>query len=206
MDEKNLEIEVKFYIWDLNTMEVRLQELGAKKVQPRTHEYNLRFDTPAGELVQQNQVLRLRKDTADRVTFKGPGVVQEGVYHRKEIEFEVSDFNAAQAFLEALGYQVSMIYEKFRTVYALGEVLVTLDEMPFGNFIEIEGPDSHSIQETSRMLGLPWVVRIAASYASLFQAACQAAGLETNQLTFAAFAGRDLRPEHLGVQPAQDSP
>ena len=113
MDGKDREIEVKFYVRGLISTEKLLQELGADQVQARTHEYNLRFDTPDGELTQRDHVLRLRKDSAARVTYKGPGFTLDGVYHRKEIEFAVSDFDAAQTLLEALGYQVSMVYEKF---------------------------------------------------------------------------------------------
>jgi adenylate cyclase class 2 len=147
----------------------------------------------------------LRKDTADRVTYKGPGLTLDGVYHRKEIQFTVSDFNAAQAFLEALGYQISMVYEKFRTVYALGDVLVTLDELPLGNFIEVEGPDPKSIQQTSQQLGVRWASRITSSYISLFQIACQTMHLKTNNLTFADFVNIVVMPDHLGVHPADGS-
>ena len=59
-------------------------------------------------------MLRLRRDSSVRLTYKGPGKTIDGVHLRKEIEFAASDFDAAQAFLEALGYQVQMIYEKYR--------------------------------------------------------------------------------------------
>jgi adenylate cyclase class 2 len=147
----------------------------------------------------------LRKDNADRLTYKCPGFTLDGVYHRKEIEFAVSDFDAAQTLLEALGYQVSMVYEKFRTVYTFGDVLVSLDEMPFGNFIEIEGPDGDTIREASQKLELRWATRIAASYASLFQAARLALDLKTHNLTFADFANIVVLPGHLGVHPADRS-
>ena len=35
---------------------------------------------------------------------------------------------------KSLGYVISMIYEKYRTTYELDGVLVTLDEMPCGDF------------------------------------------------------------------------
>ena len=35
----------------------------------------------------------------------------------QELEFTVGDFDMARAFLQALGYQVSMIYEKYRAGY-----------------------------------------------------------------------------------------
>jgi len=205
MKGKDQEIEIKYYVQDLGIIEVLLQELGANKVQERTYEYNLRFDTQDHELTRKDQVLRLRKDTADRVTYKGPGFALDGVYHRDEIEFMVSDFDATQAFLEALGYRVSLIYEKYRTVYTFDDILVALDELPIGNFIEIEGPGGGSIREASQKLGLLWSAHITESYASLFQNACQTIGIRPSNLTFADFANVIVLPGHLGVDPADRS-
>jgi inorganic triphosphatase YgiF len=59
------ELEVKFYVRELAVVEARLTHLGAKLVQPHTHEFNLRFDTPDHKLALSFQVLRLRQDTID---------------------------------------------------------------------------------------------------------------------------------------------
>jgi adenylate cyclase class 2 len=202
MSDQNKELEVKYYISGLGALEKCIKSLGAIQLQPRTYEYNLRFDTPDGDLTQKYQVLRLRKDTANRLTYKGAGTLVDGVCCRKEIEFTVSDFEEAKDFLESLGYGVSMIYEKFRTVYSLEQVLVTLDEMPFGNFIEIEGPDGASIQDASLKLGLKWEARILDSYAMLFQVACNQLGLTFNDLTFSSFENILVHPDQIGVFPA----
>ncbi|MBU0511748.1 MAG: class IV adenylate cyclase [Chloroflexi bacterium] len=202
MPHQNTELEVKFYISDLGKLEERIETLGAKLVQPRTLEYNLRFDTLNGELARSYQVLRLRRDTANRLTYKGPGVILDGVRLRKEIEFEVGDFDNARALIEALGYRVSMIYEKYRAVYELDGVLITLDEMPYGNFTEIEGPDAASIQAANRRLGLDWEARILDSYAMLFQVICRKLGLTFRDLTFDNFAGTNVTSANLGVRPA----
>jgi len=60
------------------------------------------------------------------------------------------------------------MYEKYRTSYKLDGVLVTLDEMPFGNFSELEGPDAESIRRVAEKLGVNWEARIADSYTALF--------------------------------------
>ncbi len=204
MAHPNTELEVKFYISNLGKLENRAKSLGARLVQPRTLEYNLRFDTTQGELTRSYQVLRLRQDTANRLTYKGSGVLLDGVRLRKEIEFEVSDFDNARALIEALGYRVSMIYEKYRAVYELDGVLITLDEMPYGNFAEIEGPDAASIQAVNRRLGLDWGARILDSYAMLFQIVCRKLGLNLRDLTFENFAAINVTTANLGVRPADE--
>jgi len=97
---KDKELEVKFFVGDLEAMRERLSELGAKLVGQRTHEYNLRFDTPEGSLSEAESLLRLRRDIGVRLTYKGPSITLGGVLARKEIEFDVSDFDAVQAALD----------------------------------------------------------------------------------------------------------
>jgi len=199
MSATGAELEVKFYLTDLPGLEARLVSLGARLAHPRQHEVNLRFDTPAGDLSRASQVLRLRRDDEARLTYKGAGVVQQGVSRRVELEFTVSDFDAARAVLEALGYQVIWMYEKYRTTYALEGALVVLDELPMGNFAEIEAPDGESIQAAAQRLGLPWEKRILESYAVLFERLRQKLGLPFRDLSFANFAGIKVAPEDLGL-------
>ena len=103
------EIEVKFLLKDREALMQKIAALQLPCSQERIHEFNLRYDLPDGSLVAQNQVLRLRKDTQARLTFKGPGVMEDDVLLSKEIEVVVSDFEATQRLLEALGYQVVMM-------------------------------------------------------------------------------------------------
>lgn len=196
------EIEVKFYLQDLAAFRQRLLSAGAFLTQPRVKEINLRFDTPQKDLSQKAQVLRLRQDEAAHLTFKGPGALEGGVLSRQEIEFEVSDFAAARRFLEALGYRVFTTYEKIRENFTLAGVQVSLDEMPFGNFTELEGPNPDAIRKLAGSLGLAWERRIAMSYLELFAQLKARLALPFDDLTFEAFHGLVIHPEDLGVQPA----
>jgi adenylate cyclase class 2 len=166
------------------------------------HEINLRFDTPDEELSRSFRVLRLRKDRNNRLTYKGPGGVQDGVRIREELEFSVGDFDTARAFLEALGYHVVVMYEKYRTTYSMDEVLVTLDEMPYGNFAEIEGPDGKSIQLVANRLGLNWEERILDSYLVLFDLVRVALAFTFHDLSFTNFENLTVPPDALGVKEA----
>jgi adenylate cyclase class 2 len=199
---KDQEIEIKLYLSDLPAFRQRLEARGAGLVEARLHEVNLRFDTPGGDLTRTAQVLRLRRDSAARLTYKGKGDTSGEVFVRREIEFTVGDFQAAQAFLEALGFTVSLLYEKYRTTYDLDGVHVTLDEMPFGNFSELEGPDAGSIRLVAEKLGVNWEARIADSYTSLFERLKDKLGLAFRDLSFENFRGIVVPPQALGVQPA----
>ena len=232
MSTSGQELEVKFYLADLPGLQTRLEGLGARLAQARVHEVNLRFDTPANELLNTGRLLRLRQDSAARLTYKGPGSVQGGARLRQELEFTVGDFATAQALIEALGYQVVMMYEKYRAAYQLtppapaalpgqpaspapaavpggsplpASVLITLDEMPYGPFAEIEGPDGAAIQSAAALLGLDWEARILDSYTVLFEQVRQALGFTFRDLSFENFKGIEVPPETLGVK-AADQP
>lgn len=196
---KDKEIEIKFYVKNLTKVLERLEQLGAKLVQPRTHEVNLRFDTPNGDLSRAFQVLRLRQDTAARLTFKGPATGQGGARVRTELEFIVEDFDTAQAFLQALGYQVILMYEKYRTIYDLHDVHVTLDEMPYGNFVELEGPDVRSLKAVNLKIGLNWEAGVPESYSVLFDQLRRRLKFNFRDLSFENFTGLQVNADDLGV-------
>lgn len=180
------ETEVKFYVNDLGQVEGRLRALGARLIQARVHETNLRFDLPDGRLRAAGRVLRLRMDTQARLTYKGPSERLDGVLSRAEYETSVGDFETAQRILCALGYVITATYEKFRTTYEWEGLHVMLDELPYGDFVEIEGPDAECLQTASRALGLDFSAAIPASYLALFEGLCQKRRLDPARLTFQA--------------------
>ncbi|HLD93183.1 MAG TPA: class IV adenylate cyclase [Anaerolineales bacterium] len=193
------ELEVKFFVNDLAEIEKQLVKLGATLVQPRTHEYNLRFDTPSGDLGQAESMLRLRRDAGSHVTFKGPSSTLGGVLARQEIEFEVSNFSAAQKLIEALGYRSKFVYEKFRTTYALDGLKITLDEMPYGPFVEIEGREAAAIQTAAKKLDLDWQQRLPETYVSIFRRLKELFSLHFTDLTFTNFEGANINMARVGI-------
>lgn len=199
------ETEVKFFVKDLGRVEMRLHELKAHLIQPRVHETNLRFDTPGAELRKERKVLRLRQDTEAKFTFKGPGVeVGNGALTREEIEFTVGNFETAKHFLEALNYIIIVFYEKFRTTYELNHVHIMLDEMPYGNFVEIEGENIDALHQTASLLGLNMECGIKTGYHTLFERLVEKFHVDKTQLSFAELSHLPISAQDLGVTPADN--
>ena len=199
MSSSDQELEVKFYLSRRKDMEAKLSSVGPVSA-PRVHEVNLRLDTTDLSLSSTGKLLRLRQDTRARVTYKGAGSEEGGARLRQELEFTVSDFDTALALFEALGYQVYMMYEKYRTTYQLGNVEVTLDEMPTGDFLEIEGPDGESIRRAAVQLELNWEARILDSYTVLFERTRAQLGFDFRDLSFENFKGMAITPQVMGVR------
>ena len=188
--DRFLEVEVKFMLRDLDAFRRRLADVGAEIVAPRVFERNVRFDTADAALLARQQLLRLRQDTRVRLTFKGPvaeDVVSEAKV-REEIELEVGDFDRMSAVLQRLGFLPVQVYEKYRETYQWRDVEIVLDEMPFGNFIELEGPGTE-LKPVAEALGLDWSRRILANYLALMELCRQSFDLPFSDLTFENFVG-----------------
>jgi len=202
MSESGQETEAKFYVHDLDKITTRLHELKALLIQERVLETNIRFDLPDGSLRSEGRVLRLRQDTEARFTYKSPSTNQQGVLSHTEIEFTVSDFEKAKEFLKALGYQKLIEYEKYRTTYQWEKTLIMLDELPYGNFVEIEGETIELIREVAVQLNLNWDAAIGTSYNALFERARKTLGFQFQDLSFENFTSTKVDASHLRVRAA----
>lgn len=185
----NVETEIKLLVPNLRDVEAQLVALGAALHAPRVFERNARYDLPDGSLTAKGVVLRLRQDSRARLTYKEAGTLSDGVMSRFEAEIEVSDFGTMETILLRLGYVFAFAYEKYRTTYALNGCEVTLDEMPFGAFVEIEGEQT-AILDVLRELQLEDAPRIEMSYAGAFNALRERFSLPFTDATFDNF--RDI--------------
>ncbi len=174
-------------------------------IQPRTFEVNLRFDTSNGDLTREGRVLRLRKDDRARLTYKDNSQQIEGALSRREIEFVVNDFDSAKQFIEALGYEVVFIYEKYRTTFEYKGAHIMLDELPYGNFVEIEG-ELEMLQPIAEELHLGWDKAIPASYHALFERLCRSRRLTFRDLTFENFKEIKVSPMDMMTEYADHEP
>ena len=202
-NDQHQEVETKFYLAYPRRLRERLLQLGAQpEPNGRVHELNLRFDTPGKDLSRQRRVLRLRQDSRARLTYKDPALPDQAVSVRREIEFEVSNFDTAKLFLEALGYQVSVTYEKYRTTFFFHDTEVTIDEMPYGTFCEIEAADGEQVRRVAQELGLKWEARCPRSYLELFYMLRERRGQDMSNLDFASFIGMSFEAQDFNLEAA----
>ncbi len=186
----NLEVEVKFFVPDLQVVREKLMQLGAEVVKPRIFEQNVRYDTTNEELLQEWKLLRLRQDNVVTVTFKGEpqqAVVSEARV-REELEVKVSDFATMATIFARIGFHPVQSYEKYRETFLFGNVEVVLDELPYGDFVELEGEEAE-LKTAVSQLGLNWQKRILTNYLGLMQQLKDKHNLPFADLTFANFEG-----------------
>lgn len=193
------EMEIKFHLQNKGLLEEKLGALGGKVRHPRVNEWNLRFDTPEKLISARGQALRLRKDERVRLTFKGTPDQLGEITDRVELEVEVSDFSTTRRILEALGYRVMVIYEKFRTTWEYRGAEIVVDELPMGDFCEIEAESEELIRGIAGELKLTWDFRINTSYLGIFDQLKKALNLEEINLTFEDMQGMHISSSDLAI-------
>jgi adenylate cyclase class 2 len=183
---EHLEIEVKFYLSDMDTIRDRILELGAVSM-GRIFETNLRFDDADNSLIEKKSLLRLRRDTKTILTFKSePAFKNDQFKILKELEVEVSDFATMKHILESLGFREEQVYEKWRETFRLNSANLCLDTMPYGDFLEIEG-QKEDIKKLASQIGLKWKKRILLNYLEIFDVIKQKSTLPFYDVTFSNF-------------------
>jgi adenylate cyclase class 2 len=193
MRNENLEVEVKFYVPDLAAFRQRLLAAGAVLSKPRVFEKNVAFDTADSRLFQELKLLRLRQDTAVTLTYKGTpkNLPQSEAKVREELEVTVSDFDTLAEIFARLGFDPVVVYEKYRETFTWQDVEIVLDELPYGNFIELEGEEGE-IKTAVAHLNLNWQNRILTNYLGLMAQLKAHHNLPFNNLTFANFANQNI--------------
>ncbi len=196
---ENLETEVKFYLSDVNPIRRRIIALGAD-FKGRVFETNLRFEDADNRLIQKKSLLRLRKDIKTTLTFKSEPPFKDDQFKTlREFEVEVSDFAGMKQILESLGFHEEQVYEKWRETFVLSDTHFCLDTMPYGDFLEIEGPKK-DIKELASRIGLKWHQRILLNYLAIFDVIRKQLNLGFSDVTFENF--KNIRfdlAEHPGL-------
>jgi adenylate cyclase class 2 len=181
-----LEIEVKFYLPDIESMQQRILALGAES-KGRVFENNVRYEDENNTLIRKKSLLRLRRNAKTILTFKSsPPVASTEFKVFNELEVEVSDFETMERILENLGFHPEQTYEKWRETFILNQTGFYLDTMPYGTFLEIEGSETN-IRTYAASLGLNWQKRILLNYLEIFEIIRQPLSLNFPDLTFKNF-------------------
>jgi adenylate cyclase class 2 len=148
-----IETEKKFRLdpKQLAKIRTRLEKVGAV-FSEETFEEN--YLHRGGVLDSRGAVLRLRK-TKDKTLLTYKEGIRSNSHVKQKIEFEteVADVDETEKIIGALGYRLSVVYEKRRKTFHLDDVEIVLDELPFGLYMEIEGTHK-AIAKAERRLGI----------------------------------------------------
>lgn len=120
-----------------------------------------------GILTEKRAILRVRKTQSKTIlTFKQRIQNEFDVKQQTEHETEVKNAEELTKIIENLGFEKNLVYEKRRKTWRFRQVEIVLDELPFGEFMEIEGSIT-AIAEAEMILGIEDFTVEHATYPSL---------------------------------------
>ncbi len=134
-----IETEKKFILSNDQREQVleNLKELGAKYIREDFEENTL---YNGGILDEKRAVLRVRK-IADKTLLTYKQRIENTADVKQQIEYEtvVEKSEEMEKIIENLGFEKNLVYEKRRQTWHFRAVEIVLDELPFGQYMEIEG-------------------------------------------------------------------
>src|SRR5579871_462604 len=162
----------------------------------RTETYDPGKKSKPGKLTQRTLVT-YKRPPEEAVSPQGEGAATilpaQGRYKvREEIELEVMDSGAMGKVFAGLGMRGWFRYEKYRTTYQLPArhkwakgLLIELDEVPIGTFVELEGP-AEAIDRVAVELGFGRRDYLTTNYLVLYLDACRKKGVPPGDMLFEA--------------------
>lgn len=182
----NIESEYKFELTNKERLVLQLIEIGAQGGE-RAHELTVMYDNSDQHMNKKDARLRVRtKTTGDgnsevSISYKQP-LSREGL--KREIEYQtiVKSKEMLELIIDEMGYKQVSSYERYRTDYHIGSgddlIEISIDELPFGNFVEIEGSNLEKISDLALKLGFNKDMHIENSYDGIFNTIERKAGRE----------------------------
>lgn len=177
-----IEKEIKLRIEDPVVLAIDLKKKGACFI-GKAFQRTIRFDDRNASLASRGIALRVRSGLCNVVTVKRKLEDAGGVSQREEYEAKAEDIEIFRNMFITLGFDCERIMEKYRMDFEFNSTLVSIDEMPFGMFVEIEGEED-KISETVNLLGLYGRERILGSYWDVFEEYKKEHGLAGDNIEF----------------------
>lgn len=162
-----IETEIKIQTSDLVALLKKLKKLNAV-FKPPMFQSTTRLDSVNMSLEEKGIFLRVRIDKRNTITLKEKIEGSKDVRQRKETEFEIEDASKMIYILQKLGFSYLRTMEKYRMNISFKDTEISIDEMPFGIYVEIEG-NKASIKDAIKELGLIQEKRILETYWELHE-------------------------------------
>jgi adenylate cyclase class 2 len=149
------EYEAKFVGVDIKEMRERLINVGATCVKPMRTMRRVAIDS---DFMRDGKDSFLRvRDEGDKVTMTYKQFDDLSVDGAKEIEVEVSDYEATVALLAQAGLPAHTQQETRRETWQFEDIEIMIDEWPWLEpYIEIESDDPAKVERFAEMLGFNW--------------------------------------------------
>jgi predicted adenylyl cyclase CyaB len=153
------EVELKSVVDDFALRRSSVESAGGLLIF-EGHLIDVRFDTPAADLIRRDHVLRLRVYDRDgerdgHLDWKGETRYEDGYKVREEISTSIGDPDVLAVMMKNLGFQVVREIEREIAQYSLQGAIVRFERYPrMDDLVEVEGTPA-SIESAISSMGMP---------------------------------------------------
>ena len=164
-----IEKEVKFKVTDVNRLIKKLKDSNAKFI-GMAEEKTSRYDDKDDSYRKRKLFFRLRSGLDNVITLKEDVINDKEttkIAKKVETETTIGDLDKLTYILKKLGLEEKKTMVKYRMKWTLNNTEVTVDELPFGIYAEIEG-ECEDILETAKILDFNLNDKILVTYWELF--------------------------------------
>lgn len=160
-----IETEIKLKVDDLELLMENLKNKA--EFLGEAFQKTIRFDTPDRDLERKGIFLRVRSGFENVITLKKKIETASGVFAREEIEVDIKDIDKMAKILSDLGFNRQWIMEKYRSEWKYNNLILSVDKLPFGDYLEIEGKEDE-IEQAAKEFGFNFKNKIISSYWDIF--------------------------------------
>ncbi len=162
--DDNLELEIKFLFNSSDVFKIKEKILEIPEIfyEGKVYEKTTMLDNKEKIMDKVDARLRVRQisqqkgdqDSKIEFSYKRRVKADGGIKREEEIETAfIADINSFFHILNKMGYEITTSYERYREIYKIRGVKITIDEFPFGYILEIEGSEKN-INKICKLLKL----------------------------------------------------
>ena len=150
------EFEATFLNIDKDKIREMLKSIGAKLVRPEYKQRRVNFDLQ--DIGRKFWEWARIRDEGDKITMAYKCIPpNSSIEQQQEIEFEISDMDAATEFLKILGGRMTNYSETLRERWDLQGVEIDIDTWPhLEPYIEIEGRSEKEVRDATKKFNFDW--------------------------------------------------
>ena len=149
---KTIQKQVKFQIEDFDAISKKLIELEAVFI-GGFFEKTIRYDTDDHRLFDRGIFIRTKSGLRNVLTLKEKTSENDNaLLERYTTEIEIDDIEKMEYMLSRIGFTNKVIMEKYRLYFKWNHIEISIDELPFGIYLEIKGDDKE-IKKLAKQLG-----------------------------------------------------
>ena len=151
------EIEAKFLAVDHDALRAKLKALGATCEQPMRLMRRRGYDFPDQRLRREHHGWARVRDEGDKITMSYKQLNNRERDGTHEVQLVIDDFDAGDAFLQALGLAREVHQETKRESWRLDGCEIELEHWPWTKpYVEMEGPNEQALRDLAAKLDLNW--------------------------------------------------